>query len=96
MRPVISALIAGYHSTIRVLSAAWVFLLKVFRRGGFGEITVTFLTEVAVLVMVLPIVDTIVEKGQAKVTLPLVIWSIVIALGCLFAAGIIFMSGRED
>jgi len=72
-----------------LLSAARVFVLRVAREGGLAEKTATILTEVAALVMVFPILDTIIEKGQAKVTLTLVIWSIVIPVGCLFLAGIL-------
>jgi hypothetical protein len=74
----ISLLIAAYHNAVRFLSAIRVFVLKVIREGHLGGKIAELLTEVAALVMVFPILDTIVEKGQSNVTLSLVIWSIVI------------------
>jgi hypothetical protein len=96
MWAVISALIAGYHSVVKVLSTGWMLLLRVFRRGEFAERSIEFLTEVAVLVFVFPILDTLIEKGQSKVTRLLVIWSILIPVGCLFLAGVISTINKED
>jgi hypothetical protein len=92
---VISDAIFAYHCLLRFLSKVRVFVLRVFREGGLAEKSATFLTEVAVLVLVFPILDTIVEKGQSKVTPSLVIWSILIAVGCLFLAGVISMIAKE-
>ena len=86
----------AYQRILAILANLWSFAVSVARRSDFARITVDFLTEVAVLVMVFPTLDTIIEKGQSKVTRGLVIWSVAIALICLFMAGIISMFGKEE
>lgn len=78
------------------LSATRAFFVKAFAHRSFRKITVEFLTEVAVLVLVFPTLDTVIEKGQSKVTGPLVFGSVVITVVCLLVAGIISMRDRED
>jgi hypothetical protein len=78
---------------VRSLSRSRGFVIRVFREGGLATKIAEFLVEVAVLVMVFPILDTVIEKDLSKVTLQLVFWSIVISVGCLFVAGIISMIG---
>lgn len=93
---VISDLIGRYRSLIRLFPLIRGFLHKAFIHRTFAKITVEFLTEVAVLVLVFPTLDTIINKGQSKVTLPLVIGSLLVTVLCLFLAGIISMLARGD
>jgi hypothetical protein len=92
---VISGLIARYRSVVGFPRVAWAFLVKAFFNRNFAQIVVEFLTEVAVLVLVFPTLDTIIERGSSKVTGPIVYGSIATTVGCLFVAGIISMHLKE-
>jgi len=94
---VTSGLIAPLRERIEgLLWDIWAKFLAVILRRSFLAIVVQFLTEVAVLVMVFPTLDTVIEKGQSKVTLSLIIGSVALSLSCLFLAGIISMYSREE
>ena len=84
-----------YRRAMRLLRTIWAFLVRVCLCKGFGRIVAEFLTEVAVLVLVFPILDTIIQKGQSNVTKSLVILSVVLTVSCLFVAGIISKAGEE-
>lgn len=91
-----SALHKLIRAATRILVSAHTFIVRAFYHRNFAKITTEFLTEVAVLVLVFPTLDRIVEKGQSGVTRPLVIGSFAISLVCLFAAGVISMYDRDD
>jgi hypothetical protein len=71
---------------------------KIYFRRGFLKIVAEFLTEVAVLVLVFPYLDTVIQKGQSNVTSGLVVGSVIVAVGCLLIAGFIsfFASKSEE
>jgi hypothetical protein len=85
---VISGIIAGYKSTKKWRLAANNFFTRISVQRGFIKIFIEFLTEVAVLVLVFPTLDTIIEQGKSKVTKSMVFGSVAIAFVCLFVAGI--------
>lgn len=76
------------------------FFGKVSVQRAYIKIAEVFLTEVAVLVAIFPILDTVIEQGQSKVTRSLVWGSIALAVSCLLlagiAAGIIAKEDREE
>jgi hypothetical protein len=74
------------------LTAARGVLARRFSGGNFRGVAATFFTEVAVLVFVFPVVDTIVQFGREKVTAPLAIGSFVFAGLCFLAAVILSKS----
>ena len=92
----ISGLIAVYGNAVRLLVTIWTFFVRVFNCKGFAKIIREFLTEVAVLVLVFPTLDVIIQKGASNVTKPIVLLSLTVTALCLFAAGIISMMTRED
>ena len=83
----ISGLIAGYEAILAAWASARDFFGLASVKRSFAKILIEFLTEVAVLVLVFPMLDTIVET-QSKVTGLMVFVSIGIAGFCLLIAGI--------
>jgi len=93
---VISELITGLHNVLRFLIAVRTFFLRMVLNRRFPRIIIEFLTEVGVLLMVFPMLDTVIEKGESKVTGGLVAGSLLITVFCLLAAGVISMYEREE
>jgi hypothetical protein len=55
---------------------------------AFIKIGIEFLTEVAVLVVVFPVLDTIIQRGQSNVTRGMVVGSFGLSIACIVLAGI--------
>lgn len=92
----ISDAIVAYHCVVRSLRDIRFFVIRVIREGNLAGKIAELLVEVAVLVMVFPVLDTIIAKDFSKVTISLVFWSIVIPVGCLFMAGVLSMVGGNQ
>jgi hypothetical protein len=93
---VISGLIAVCRNVLRLPHTVWTFCIRVFNCRGFAKIIKEFLTEVAVLVLVFPTLDVIIQKGASNVSKSIVLLSLTVTALCLFAAGIISMMLGED
>lgn len=99
----IRRLIAAYGEILRLIVALWVYLVSVFRKPHTRRIASDFFAEVAVLVAVFPILDTIIEsrmriaarpdKSVYGLTWPLIALSYGIVVVC-FLAAIIIGSGE--
>ena len=63
---------------------------------AFIKIVIEFLTEVGVLVMVFPILDTVIQRGQSNVTRKLLIGSICLSVACILVAGLMAGIISED
>jgi len=91
----LNLVLRGYHYVMKFPPVAWDFLRKVFVRRSVAKIGVEFLTEVGVLVLVFPMLDTIIENGK-KITRSLVATSVAIAVMCFIIAAILSMLAGED
>ena len=56
------------------------------------KLAITYCNEAAVLIVVFPVLDVIVQKGLNQVTLPLVLWSIGISLALFGLAAILSLT----
>ncbi len=71
--------------------ARWIYEKALKRAVGnseFREIVAEFFLEAGVLCFVFPVLDTIVQFGVKGVTLKMAIVSTLIAVGCLYLAGL--------
>jgi hypothetical protein len=103
---VISGLIFGYRAVLRLWALCQSYIWSFIRHPGIHKIAIEFCTEVAVLVAVFPILDTIIpitggaqasgQNGMKNVTWPLVITSEGIAGLFLILAGIMSIKGGKD
>ena len=105
----LSGLIEFYSKVIQRLSVEWEYLVGTFRRPGTKRVASEFFAEVAVLVAVFPILDTIVEsrfrdlsasnrvmarEGPFGLSWPLIVLSYSIVLICFLIA--IVLSAKEE
>ena len=89
VEPMISLFRSAYRRAVQITTDARNWLVSTFRSPRFAKIAVEFFTEAAVLVFVFPIPDTLVQFGKSKVTWPLTVGSVVLAVVFLLLAGII-------
>ena len=90
----ISGLIFGYTTFTKLFLKIIGVFAERFADGGFRSVAAEFFTEVAVLVFVFPIVDTIVQFGREKVTVLLALGSIAGSVICFLLAVILKEPGE--
>jgi len=73
---VVPALIAGYRGALRLIAGVWDNFVRVVRKPKVREIFSTFCAEVAVLVAVFPILDSIIGNRQTPSGIQNVTWSL--------------------
>lgn len=84
-----------YHQVAGASSSVWDFFCRVFVRKSVAKIGIQFLTEVGVLVLVFPMLDTVIENGR-RITRSIVAISVAIAVVCFIVAAILSMLAGED
>jgi hypothetical protein len=96
---VVSGLIAGYESAVKLGitlgGITRVLFRRLFLHSNFRKVAAEFFTEVAVLVFVFPILDTIVQFGARGVTWQLGAGSIAGAILALLVAAILVKPNEE-
>lgn len=92
----IVGLISGFRSLLKLLRGIRFFLVETFSHKESLKIMVEFFTEAGVLILVFPTLDTVINKGESKVTGGLVFLSFVIAFLCLLVASRISRRVKEE